>query len=181
MFCQNCGKQIPDESKFCLFCGKEISKIIKIDEPINSKMPVSVSRLIVWLLNEMEDKGRGKVSKKLGLNFQLVDENGDQTSYDGIATIKVQWEQYSTYSGNFGGSSYSTHAKGKIWKDFPITAKEDFFRSKKGNLVGQIVCYIDLGPIIIKSNQATLQTKSEIWFLPKESKKKLYRVETLYS
>lgn len=26
MFCTNCGKEIPDESQFCKYCGNKISK-----------------------------------------------------------------------------------------------------------------------------------------------------------
>jgi len=27
MFCPNCGKEIPDDSKFCLYCGYQTSKV----------------------------------------------------------------------------------------------------------------------------------------------------------
>ncbi len=38
MYCRNCGKQIPDDSKFCQNCGQdmEVVREVKINEPPNS-------------------------------------------------------------------------------------------------------------------------------------------------
>jgi hypothetical protein len=33
MFCPSCGKEIPDESRFCLACGKNPSAVVKAEKP----------------------------------------------------------------------------------------------------------------------------------------------------
>ena len=38
MFCPNCGKELPDGSKFCGFCGADISKEQKGNDAINGGM-----------------------------------------------------------------------------------------------------------------------------------------------
>ena len=34
MFCTNCGKQIPNDSVFCEFCGTKIDNAKAADEPV---------------------------------------------------------------------------------------------------------------------------------------------------
>lgn len=29
MYCMNCGKELPDEAKFCVNCGAKISKMLR--------------------------------------------------------------------------------------------------------------------------------------------------------
>jgi NMD protein affecting ribosome stability and mRNA decay len=36
MFCPSCGKEIPDESRYCLACGKSPSAIVNIPETVPS-------------------------------------------------------------------------------------------------------------------------------------------------
>ena len=38
MFCPNCGKELPDGSKFCGFCGADISKEQTGNDAINGGM-----------------------------------------------------------------------------------------------------------------------------------------------
>lgn len=38
MFCQYCGKQVPDTARFCPYCGKEIKNVQSINkEKLNIK------------------------------------------------------------------------------------------------------------------------------------------------
>lgn len=37
MYCRKCGKQIPDDSSFCCFCGENLSSDIKIEEEEHGK------------------------------------------------------------------------------------------------------------------------------------------------
>lgn len=41
MFCPSCGKEIPDESRYCLACGKSPSATLGVGRPIGREEPVS--------------------------------------------------------------------------------------------------------------------------------------------
>ncbi len=49
MFCFNCGKKIPDKSKFCLYCGQKMPEDISFDddttEDIASNQPETATNV----------------------------------------------------------------------------------------------------------------------------------------
>ena len=46
MFCSNCGKQIPDGSKFCPYCGAPVMKIVSETSLKQAKeKPISIRHI----------------------------------------------------------------------------------------------------------------------------------------
>lgn len=41
MFCINCGKQIPDESAFCQYCGSAVNKVPQVPQQVVAPMPAA--------------------------------------------------------------------------------------------------------------------------------------------
>jgi hypothetical protein len=180
MYCLKCGKQIPDESVFCLFCGEKIHKEKSINEPLNQQFPVDLSNISISWSGGMEEVGRGKIARKLGIFFQLKDENGKETSYGGVVDIKLEWDQGYNSVGSFGSGGSVTESKGNINKRFTVRSDQDYFRSESKDYFGQIWCSYYYEPIVIKSSNNLVSIKIELWFLPDGSKKKLYRVVNKY-
>lgn len=70
MFCTNCGKEIPDESKFCKFCGtKTKEKKIQTQE---NKLNVADSKLIKVTFQRKKSFVGCAVSMKIHVDGKVV-------------------------------------------------------------------------------------------------------------
>lgn len=95
MYCSSCGKAIPDDSVFCMYCGKppagQPSLAVRPDTP-----PTYIRSTFGWLDGPTVIKrpdGGGLFSKKEHRGFAiaiiLADEAGRQTTADGTFRLKL--------------------------------------------------------------------------------------------
>ena len=95
MYCPACGKAIPDDSVFCMYCGKSLagqpSLAVRPDAP-----PTYIRSTFGWLDGPTVIKrpdGGGLFSKKEHRGFAiaiiLADEAGRQTTADGTFRLKL--------------------------------------------------------------------------------------------
>jgi hypothetical protein len=78
MFCINCGKEIPDESNYCLFCGillpgKNVNSLIKMDEG-KTLVVVNCNKIFGW--------GKSKIKIFVGGNLIKDIQNGSSVSFE---------------------------------------------------------------------------------------------------
>lgn len=88
MFCPSCGKSIPDESNFCLYCGSATDEAQSKKSAIvpSDEMPVYIKDLSYWENDIRDNKGRFG----FGVSFMLLDKELRPTRYDGELEIKVE-------------------------------------------------------------------------------------------
>lgn len=75
MICENCGKQIPNDSKFCIFCGKEATNLVEF------KLATSQRRFVNLILDQI-----GVMVFALGVGMILglvgiIDQNFNEDNY----------------------------------------------------------------------------------------------------
>ena len=74
MFCNNCGKEIDDDAKFCMHCGKpiEVKKAKKVSKDNKSDKPEIDNEKVDKILDEINDKDKIKLEKKKPLILLLL-------------------------------------------------------------------------------------------------------------
>lgn len=96
MFCNNCGKSIPDESAYCLFCG---SKIIggkrKEQIEVNFPPPEYVGSAFIKAIGPVKERAgkgffsNGQVGRWINFGFTLCDKAGKHTRSNGSAILAI--------------------------------------------------------------------------------------------
>jgi zinc-ribbon domain len=97
MYCPSCGKSIPDESKFCLHCGKPTAsspKLLFSDLPPKHMAKVGWARGVPTVKNPF-----GTVSTGLRFWFQLLDNSLKPTRSSGNVIIQICQKQVHTFGG----------------------------------------------------------------------------------
>jgi hypothetical protein len=135
MFCSNCGKQIPADSIYCLYCGKLLKDTTKAENVVPSLRvtpAISIEDLGFWLQGPVEKKSgslfssKNKIGRGFCFAFCLYDANGKETASDGLITVVIN-AQNDTY----GSDEYQLkhHAKGGGYRFYAtelLIKKTDF-------------------------------------------------------
>lgn len=89
MFCVNCGKSIPENSIFCLFCGEK--QTVGTD---NIKSPLTPSKIcdleFVFMKPEKRSRIKGIVFNGFAVAFSLQDIDGHLIGADGKAELRIR-------------------------------------------------------------------------------------------
>jgi len=103
MFCSACGKPIPEESKFCMYCGAPILGHAD-GSNLRATPPVALVIQGLWLIGPTEIK-KGFLDTKVGRGFKwaisLLDSDNQETISDGklIAVLRCGLGSQSAYGG----------------------------------------------------------------------------------
>jgi hypothetical protein len=83
MYCSSCGKSIPENSIFCMFCGFKMN--IASGNPVvpsEKSSSIGIKELGWQFHGEIERKG-SDIKRKIRLYFKLVDKNNNPVSFEG--------------------------------------------------------------------------------------------------
>ena len=96
MQCPSCGKTIPEQSAFCLFCGNPIGRQPSAPVEFNRRLPVQISGLSLGLYGAIKPMPRRAglyLREGFYLRFTLADTAGLPTVYDGMGVAAVRiWQ-----------------------------------------------------------------------------------------
>lgn len=179
MLCPSCGKSIPVESLFCMFCGKTVTAN-QSSVPLNTRPPIEITELGARFETGMEEykKREGLIIRKFQIYFKLLDDRGESTAFDGTARVKLDFEQGEDWVlGRYGGYSSVNHGNAE---ETITVSTSDYFRSSDKKYEGQIWYGHQLSKPLIISLHHNVNFKMEVWFVPANTDKKLYRVYTFY-
>jgi hypothetical protein len=88
MFCPACGKEIPENSNYCMFCGSSVSEPAPTEASLNENTPAAIG-LTVHKKGNAQTREDGLTGFPLHIQFWLNDEYGDATVSSGEVTIVV--------------------------------------------------------------------------------------------
>ncbi len=81
MFCPSCGKQIPDQGVFCMFCGNRLDAPSTSPQTFNTHPPTNIEKLFFGFKGPVMQTKKGgtfswdEVSRDgFWIGFSLVDE-----------------------------------------------------------------------------------------------------------
>jgi len=89
MYCSSCGKQIPDESTFCMHCGKRISKHRRVSE----NPPIAIEKIYLTKEGPTDVKSKGGffsnavIGRGFSVSVSLIDSSNKSTISDGELII----------------------------------------------------------------------------------------------
>lgn len=97
MYCLGCGKSIPTESRFCMFCGKPVQPgTVTPTSLMSSNAAPKYLKGLGCQLNGISERDK----HGFRLWFQLVDAEGKPTASDGELEIKIGarygWSKFTT-------------------------------------------------------------------------------------
>ncbi len=107
MFCPNCGKELPDGSKFCGFCGADISKEQKGNDAINGGMNDAATGMGGQSFGGYDPLGNGQGMSQPDNGQFYGGQNTNQ--YGGQFDNNQYGGQFDNnqYGGQFSGNQYS--------------------------------------------------------------------------
>lgn len=95
MYCPNCGKQIAEESRFCMWCGKAMPGT-EPEPPTPEKKvfntnPAVQMKLECWPIGniEIDQRHHDLVGRGIRLWVTLLDSSGSQTTSEGVYTFII--------------------------------------------------------------------------------------------
>ena len=175
MKCSSCGKAVPDKSVFCMFCGHQLVAVQQASEQLFNNQPPTMLACALDFAPEMEQAGKDKIARRMIVYLQLIDQDGQQTTFNGLLHYKIKWTQgYSQIVGGFQRSY--TNAKGNI-EDQVKVFSDEFYKSKTNSIW---YSHLHAKQVIISSYDVIITAKIEIWFVPVGNNKTLYMVDTFY-
>jgi hypothetical protein len=96
MQCPSCGKPIPEQSAYCLFCGNPIDRPPSAPISFNRQPPVQISAVSLGLYGAIKPMPRkeGQFFREgFYLRFTLADATGIPTVCDGMGVANVRiWQ-----------------------------------------------------------------------------------------
>lgn len=96
MQCPSCGKNIPEQSAFCLYCGSPAGRLPSPPVSFNHQPPVQITSLILGLYGAIKPQPRKEgqfIRDGFYLRFTLVDAAGNPTVCDGMGVANVRiWQ-----------------------------------------------------------------------------------------
>jgi len=92
MYCLKCGKEIPQQSVFCMFCGTD-QRAPQI-KTFNQNPPLYIDNVDFWLTGPREVRERGffkvdLIGRRIGFSFCLKDNENNYTTSNGQVYIAV--------------------------------------------------------------------------------------------
>ena len=164
MFCPSCGKSIPDNSIFCMFCGKPVQLSTASPQVVfNMNVPVQIKNVTFNFIGPMEQKFfalRGTLAgRQFRIGVQMVDSEGQPTAYDG--TLRLEGTTPLVAGGGW-------NTMGKLAVKLDVKA-ENFGRSQNDETW---YYYTHPTPVFIDGEYIGVQVK--VWFTPSGSNKPLY-------
>ncbi len=92
MYCLKCGKEIPQQSVFCMFCGAD--QRTSQTNSFNQNPPLYIDEVRFWLTGPREVRERGffktdLVGRRIGFSFCLKDNENNYTTSNGLVYIAV--------------------------------------------------------------------------------------------
>ena len=121
MICNKCGSKVPDESKFCMFCGSRVSKI----QYYNDDNSDNNTSLRTYYTNVDFDGGEAKSKKTAGLLGVFVGAFGIHRFYLGYTGIGIAQIAVSLVTCTIGGAIWGFIEGLCILCDTAITTDAD--------------------------------------------------------
>ena len=151
-FCSNCGKEINDNSEFCLGCGVAVGKQSNSPNNKNKKFPV-------WLIVVLVILGIGIVGAAFGSDTEVSEDNNsfgetatnnNQNNNSNSANNTTKKEKFSLEDGHYGYSDdygFAYYIEGYInnntAKDYSYVSVSFVAYDSEGNTIGS--CYDNNG------------------------------------
>lgn len=161
MFCPACGKQIPDESKFCLHCGHALPPSAGGGNEGGEKaylQPSQIKRVIFYFHGPMEQDG-SRHGRRFVFGVQLADEDGRPTVWPG----QIELEAHKPI-GRYGPNSTLGN-----FRHSQLVEPKDFRISQNGE-----AWYYYYHPNPVFTAEACLHLELNAWFTPQGSQKRLF-------
>jgi hypothetical protein len=178
MQCPNCGELIPDISYFCMFCGERVreeeDEVVNL--PLNLRFPIEIAAMAVWFDGDVDETadflGRRRIARKLAVSFQLRDDLGLPTAYNGRTQFKLECRQY---LGKLVGRDRINRAQ--LREEF-VVSTDNFYRSTTRGYEGEIWCKFTLARPFEFDAETEVHVTVELWFTPEGTKNRLYRTHS---
>lgn len=99
MYCPNCGKQIANESRFCMWCGKAMPgtepEPLAPEKKVFNTNPAVQMKLDCFPIGNIEIDHRNGIGRGIRLWITLLDSSGSQTTSEGVFTFIIS--DYNNY------------------------------------------------------------------------------------
>jgi hypothetical protein len=178
MQCPNCGELIPDISYFCMFCGERVREEDQeaVNLPLNMRFPIEIAAMAMWFEGDVEETttllGRRRIARRVAISFQLRDDLGLSTAYNGKTQFKLECRQY---MGKLVGRERVNRAQ--FSEEFHVTT-DDFYRSTTRGYEGEIWCKFTLARPFDFDAETEVHGVIELWFTPEGTRSRLYRTHS---
>lgn len=174
MFCSSCGKQIADNSRFCMHCGVSIEHTVKAPNVQNTRIPVQISDVGFYFDDPMTQKFflhklENYPGRKIVAGLKLLDGNGKSTAFSGKVKLQIATPFYQNRWTSLSTITYETMVTPN---DFSIASDDDYW-----------YFYYHSEPIYLDTRYGAPALAPEIkaWFTAESSTKKLYFTAKRYA
>ena len=162
MFCPSCGKQIPEDSRFCLYCGTSTSSPPRTTVSFSEDPPQYITS-VGWVTDVPTEKKLGKILHGFRYWFVLLDGNNKPTIANGNILVRLSKWINTIYFGD----AWST-----VWEKSIQLGKSDFtkiegLRAFPNGVVG----FIQNVRQAVLNDKDVLSARLEIWFTTPEGRK----------
>ncbi len=117
MLCPSCGQQIPESSRFCGFCGAQLAGSSPASFAVNTRPPVKIGNVQFYFSGKVKLIPRRRWERKpdvmrdgLCVDFQILDDRGKPTAYDGIADLHLRVTQAALSPSALADTLFKTRA-----------------------------------------------------------------------
>lgn len=132
MLCPSCGQQISTSSRFCGLCGAQLAGSPPAAFAVNTRPPIKIGNVQFHFSGKVKLTPRRSWAKKPDLvrdghciDFQILDDRGKPTAYDGIADLHLKVTQVALSPSAFPDTLLKTRASLRI-------KASEFQRDKEG-------------------------------------------------